>query len=117
MANPSMPAWLAAVLAPAGAVIGGVAGKLVERWRLRRRDHAIADVHEATAADKLVGTALGLVEQLRLELEQMRERLATCQKERSLQENMLAALREIIGTLTEERDSLRTLLDEATRPR
>lgn len=117
MANPSLPGWLAAILAPVGAVIGAVAGKLVDRWRNRKRDQSAAEVHEASAADKLVGTALRLLEQVQAELQELRIQLTACKDERRTQEQVMVGLRELVEQLTKERDSLRDLLDQATRPR
>lgn len=117
MANPSLPAWLTGVLTPLGAVLGVTASKLVDRWRNRKRDRAVAEVHEATAADKLVNTALRLLEQVQAELEELRTQLTACKDERRLQEQVIVGLRELVERLTQERDSLRDLLDQATRPR
>ena len=115
MANPE--GWLTAVLAGAGAGIGAAAKALVDKWRTRHKDHAVAEVHEAQAADTLVGTAMRLLQQLQLELESVKEQLAFCREERRLQEDVLTDLRSIVEVLTEERDSLQQLLDQATRPR
>ena len=116
MANPALPGWITATLAPAGAIIGAVAGKLVDRWRHRPKDRSIIEVHEATAADKLVGTALRLLEQVQEELEMLRSQLGMCREERRSQEDVIVGLRCLIERLTNERDSLRDLLDQATRP-
>jgi hypothetical protein len=115
VANPE--GWVTAALTAAGAGIGAAARGLVSRWRNRKQDAAVAEVHEATAADTLVGTAMRLLTQLQLELESVKEQLGFCRAERRLQEDVLTDLREIVARLTEERDSLQKLLDEATRPR
>jgi hypothetical protein len=117
MATPELPAWLTGILVPAAGVVGAFAKSLLARWRSRHQTVAEAEAAEASVADTLVGTALRLVEQLQLELESMRERLAQCQAERRLQEEVLVGLREIVARLTEERDAMRNLLDQATRPR
>ena len=115
MANPSLPAWLTGVLAPTAAVIGALAKSMLDRWRNRREDHALAEVHEASAADTLVGTALRLLEQVQEELETLRAQLGQCRDERRSQEDVIVGLRCLIERLTSERDSLRDLLDQATR--
>ena len=117
MANPEVPGWLTAVLTGAGAGLGAAARSLVSRWRNRRQNTAVSEVHEATAADTLVGTAMRLLEQLQAELESVKEQLGMCREERRTQEEVLIGLRSLVNTLTVERDSLRDLLDQATRPR
>ena len=115
MANPE--GWVTAILTAAGAGIGAAARGLVSRWRNRKKENALAEVHEASAADTLVGTAMRLLTQLQLELESVKEQLAFCREERRLQEDVLTSLQEIVARLTDERDSLQSLLDQATRPR
>lgn len=115
MANPE--GWLTAVLTAAAGGLGVAARSIVTRWRDRKKDEALVEVHEANAADTLVGTAMRLLSQLQLELESVKEQLAFCREERRLQEDVLVQLRELVAALTEERDSLQTLLDQATRPR
>lgn len=118
MPSPNLPAWLTGILAPASAVLGAVAKGLLDRWRHRPKDQADLHAANANAADTLVGTAMRLIEQLQLELESLRERLAFCQKERDLQEDVIGRLRDLVDTLAEERDAMRTLLDcpEGGRP-
>jgi len=105
------------MLAPAGAVVGAVAGKLIDRWRHRPKDKSIVEVHEATAADRLVSTAMRLLDQVQAELEALRTQLAQCREERRSQEDVIVGLRCLVERLTNERDSLKELLDTATRPR
>jgi regulator of replication initiation timing len=116
MANPDIPGWLTAIFTAAGAGIGAAARSIVVRWRSRRERHAQDSMAEATAADTLVRSALGLVRELQLELESLRQRLSMCQSERRLQEDVITQLRDLVDTLTEERDTLAKLLEEATRP-
>ena len=105
------------MLAPAGAVVGAVAGKLIDRWRHRPKDKSIVEVHEATAADRLVNTAMRLLDQVQDELGALRAQLEQCREERRSQEDVIVGLRCLIERLTGERDSLRDLLDKETRPR
>ncbi len=115
MANPEFPGWLTAIFTAAGAGVGAAARTIVNRWRNRKQTAAQIGVAEASAANTLVGTAMRLLSQLQVELESVKEQLAFCREERRLQEDVLTDLRVIVETLTEERDSLQQLLDEATR--
>jgi len=115
LANPE--GWVTAVLTAAGAGLGAAARTIVNRWRNRKQTDAQVEVAEASAADTLVGTAMRLLTQLQVELESVKEQLAFCRQERRLQEDVLTQLRRLVEALTEERDSLQTLLDQATRPR
>jgi hypothetical protein len=117
VANPQLPGWLAAIAAAAGTGIGAAASKLIDKWRGRSQARAAMQVHEATAADKLVGTAMRLLDQVQEELAGLRVQLGQCRDERRMQEEVVVGLRELIVRLTTERDSLRELLDQATRPR
>ena len=117
MANPEVPGWITGLLAAAGAGLGAAARSLVGWWRNRKRADAVIEVHEASAADTLVGTAMRLLQQLQAELESVKEQLAFCREERRTQEEVVVGLRLLVNRLTEERDSLRELLDQATRPR
>ena len=117
MANPSLPGWLAAVAAGIGTGLGAAASKLIDKWRNRKATAAAVQVHEASAADKLVGTAMRLLDQVQEELSGLRVQLGQCRDERRMQEEVIVGLRMLITRLTEERDSLRELLDQATRPR
>jgi hypothetical protein len=116
MANPSLPAWLTGTLVPLGAVLGAFAKSLLEKWRHRRTDRAQAAVGMATAADTLVGTAMGLLDQVQTELEAIRLQLGQCREERRMQEDVIVGLRQLVERLTQERDSLRELLEQAARP-
>lgn len=116
MANPALPGWLAAIAAAAGTGVGAAASKLVDKWRNRKTAAAAVEAHEATTADKLVGTAMRLLDQVQEELADLRIQLGQCRDERRMQEDVIVGLRTLIDRLTEERDSLRELLDQATRP-
>ncbi len=117
MANPALPGWLAACAAAAGTGLGAAASKLIDKWRGRKQTKANVQVVEATAADKLVGTAMRLLDQVQGELEALRVQLGQCRDERRMQEDVIVGLRDLVARLTTERDSLRDLLDQATRPR
>lgn len=117
MANPTLPGWLAATAAAFGTALGAGASKLIDRWRCRKQRKAAVQVHEASAADKLVGTAMRLLDQVQEELAGLRVQLGMCRDERRMQEEVIVGLRTLIARLTEERDSLRELLDQATKPR
>jgi hypothetical protein len=117
VANPALPGWLAALAAAAGTGIGAAASKLVDKWRNRKQNRAATQAHEATTADKLVGTAMRLLDQVQEELADLRVQLGQCRDERRAQEDVIVGLRSLIERLTQERDSLRDLLDQATKPR
>lgn len=117
MANSDTAGWLTGLLTAAGAALGAAARTIISRWRSRRHRQADFKGQEATTADTLVGTAMRLLEQLQCELESVKEQLGQCREERRTQEEVLVGLRSLVNTLTSERDSLRDLLDQATRPR